>query len=469
MRVFATGINYSTGGPLVPPLDEKEFVATIVDSLERNADEVKRVRAEATAGATYRGELEREREPDLGDPREVGWTFLVNENDPQRDELVEALRPLAKKRGMADPGKPLLFAGEPELEWQDWLDVNYSPLLTENPPYYILVVGDPQQVPFRFQAFLDASAAVGRVAFDSVDDLSTYAEKLVRLEKAADPSAGRDLVFFAPDAGEDDPTFYSRRYLAEPLVARARERHGFDPTFIAAEDATKERLAETLRATNPALVYTASHGIGAPDEPLETQRRVNGEICCQESSSGEAGYFTADDVPLDEPFLEGSVFFQFACFGYGTPAESDYMHWLQEPTLNAELDFVAALPKRLLAHPRGPIGFVGHVDTAWLHGFDDPNNPLIVERFHPRLEPFAGAVDSLLTVRPLGLALERMNKRYAVGSNLLANLLDQMQRRGLALDDDLRGRIADIFIYRSDAQNYHIYGDPAATPRIPSE
>ena len=56
------------------------------------------------------------------------------------------------------------------------------------------------------------------------------------------------------------------------------------------------------------------------------------------------------------------------------------MHWLQEPTLNSERDFVAALPKRLLAHPRGPIAFVGHVDTAWFHGFDDPNNPLTVER-----------------------------------------------------------------------------------------
>ncbi len=36
-----------------------------------------------------------------------------------------------------------------------------------------------------------------------------------------------------------------------------------------------------------------------------------------------------------------------------------------------EHDFVAALPKRLLAHPRGPIAYAGHRDTAWRHGFAD--------------------------------------------------------------------------------------------------
>ncbi|MGZ9190290.1 MAG: hypothetical protein ACXW39_09570, partial [Nitrospira sp.] len=30
-------------------------------------------------------------------------------------------------------------------------------------------------------------------------------------------------------------------------------------------------------------------------------------------------------IPANEPFLEGAVFFQFACYGYGTPAQSDYM------------------------------------------------------------------------------------------------------------------------------------------------
>lgn len=449
-------------------MDEEAFVGAIVDSLEQNAAEVSRVKSETTTRATYRSEIEREREPDLGDPREVGWTFLVNEHDPLRDELLEALRPLAEHRGMSDPAQPLLFGGEDELEWQDWLDANYSPFLTEKLPYYVLIAGDPQQVPLRFQALLDAGAAVGRVAFDSVDDLRAYVEKVVRLEQAASPAASRDVLFFAPDGGEEDATYFSRRYLAQPLFERVRDRHRFEPVLLAGDDATKDRLETALRESMPTLVFTASHGAGAPDEPLETQLAVNGAILCQETAAGEAGYFMGEDVPLDVPFLEGSVFFQFACFGYGTPAESDYMHWLQGETLNTEFDFVAALPKRLLAHPRGPIAFVGHVDMAWLHGFDDPDNPLLLERSHRRLDPFARAVDSFLQARPLGLALERMNKRYADGSTLLANVLDKMQRTGLSLNEDLVAKIADIFIYRNDAQNYHVFGDPAAAPRIPA-
>jgi hypothetical protein len=468
MKFLATGIDYSTRELLVPPIEEEKFVEAVTESLERNKDELARARAAATTGVTYRDEIERQREPDLGNPLEAGWTILVNEADPNGDVLLEALRPLAEKRGMRDPASPLLFRGEPQLEWQSWLDLNYSPFLTEDLPYYVLIAGDPDQVPFHFQAFLDSVAAVGRVAFDSVDHLQHYVEKLIRLEEADDPAAEHEIAFFAPDAGEDDPTYFSRRYLAEPLIARVRERHGFEPRAMVAADATKERLQETVLTTRAALVYTASHGVGAQNEPLETQVRVNGAIVCQPSDAGDSDLFTADDIPLGDPVLEGSVFFQFACFGYGTPAESDYMHWLGAPELNSDRDFVAALPKRLLAHPRGPIAFVGHVDTAWLHGFDDPENPYVIERAHPRLMPFAKAVDSLLETRPLGLALEWMNRRYATGSAVLSSALDRMRRPGGSFDQEMRAGIADAFIFRSDAQNYHVFGDPAARLRIPA-
>ena len=129
------------------------------------------------------------------------------------------------------------------------------------------------------------------------------------------------------------------------------------------------------------------------------QRRVNGAICCQATDGDWLS--TPDNVPDDDtPFLEGAVFFQFACYGYGTPDKSDFMHWLGQPALNAEADFVAALPKRLLAHPRGPIAYIGHVDTAWLHGFDDPDSPLILDAYHERLRPFITALNVLFTVQP---------------------------------------------------------------------
>jgi hypothetical protein len=73
----------------------------------------------------------------------------------------------------------------------------------------------------------------------------------------------------------------------------------------------------------------------------------------------------AEDVAVDRPFFEGSIFFQFACFGYGTPAESDFNHWTQGDVLiNAPEDFIAALSKRLVSHPSGPLAVVAHLDLA---------------------------------------------------------------------------------------------------------
>jgi len=314
---------------------------------------------------------------------------------------------------------------------------------------------------------LQSVAAVGRVAFDSVADLRAYVEKVIRLEDAADPTVDADILVFAPDGGPRDATSFSRRYMAEPLADHAATHSGYRVNRLIAEQATKGALAEFAATKRPALVYMASHGVGATDEPLEVQRRINGAICCQQDGAEWTDtLFSADDVPAGTGCLEGSVVFQFACYGYGTPAESDYGHWLGDAVLNAEADFVAALPKRLLAHPEGPIAYIGHVDTAWLHGFDDPDAPYLLERWHPRMAPFVRAVDSLLETQPVGRALATMSERYDVLNAILTNVADQA-RRGTPPAPGYETRLATTFITRSDAQNYHMMGDPAVRLRVP--
>jgi hypothetical protein len=177
----------------------------------------------------------------------------------------------------------------------------------------------------------------------------------------------------------------------------------------------------------------------------------------------------AEDVPLDQPFLEGAVFFQFACFGYGTPAESDYAHWRTGvPRRYTETDFMAALPKRLLAHPRGPIAFIGHLDTAFLHGFADVEDPHILDRWHTRIAPFVEAVEYLLGAQPSGLSMRSMSNRYSVCNALITNTYDRQRRGRLTWNAALEARFLDNWITRSDAQNYMVFGDPAARPRIPA-
>jgi hypothetical protein len=469
MKIMGLGLDLA-GNPLFKPMDEDLVAKTLANALERNAGIVESLTRTTAEAVSFRGEIKRTT-PDPGDPLVAGWSFLVNSSDPSRSEIATILEPLAKHRGMADPKEPLLYNGESSDEWFDWLHDSYYALELEGKhvPQYILIVGGPDQVPFHFQSILDSVANVGRVDFDKLDDLKNYVEKLIRVETSIEPLVTREAIMFAPDGGLSDPTYFSRQYMIKPLAEHIRDELGFKIHTIVEDNATKANLLNSLRAKKPALVYTASHGLGAMGESADIQRRYNGAICCQHTGNLTFdALFSADDVPLDQPFLEGAVFFQFACFGYGTPAQSDYAHWLTGvPEQYADADFVAALPKKLLAHSRGPIAFIGHLDTAFLHGFVDVETPHILDRWHTRIAPFVNAVNQLLRVQPSGLAMHDMNTRYAVCNALITSTNDRLRRGKLKWNAQLEARFLDIWITRSDAQNYLIFGDPAARLRIP--
>jgi len=466
MKVMALGLNYSTRKLLVDPVDGDKFAQTLLQSLGKNVDEVRSLSRSTTRGTTFRGSQEVERKVvDLGNPLSVGWTFLVSDKDPRKDEIIRAMRPLAERRGMKDPEKPLVLNVTDVDDWLDWLQDNYFSPDVEQQPHYVLIVGDPQHVPFRFQSILATAGAVGRLDFDSITDIEAYVAKVIRLETAKKTVVKNEALFFATDDGVQDPTYFSRRFMAEPL-AKARQNQKLNTTTLFGDDATKSQLLEALSKTKPALVYTASHGLGAPDQPFETQKKINGAICCRQTDDDYL--LTAADIPTDQPFLEGAVVFQFACYSYGTPAESDYEHWLGQPELNTTSDFVAALPKTLLAHSQGPIAFVGHVDVAWLHIYEDPEFTGMYDVWNPRIEPFKKAVEALLGVQPPGQAMAPMSTRYDLYNAFLTNAYDRMQR-GKPMPEDFPKRLVNQFITRSDAQNYMVLGDPAACLRIPKK
>lgn len=470
MKILAFGV-HADGTPLFQPADETAVAESLLAALQQEMAGVRTQGARVTRGGKKRGEVKR-RVVDVGDPHEVGWSFLVAANDPQRTDVERILRPLALHRGMPQTTPPLVFSAEREGEWGDWLQDAYYGLALEGKPVprYVLMVGEPAHLPFRLQALLGTVASVGRVSFERLDDLERYVQKLIRLETGPEPVVERQVLLFGPD--EDittDPTYYSRRHMIEPLAARVRDDLHFDVTSLVGADATKPGLESMLRGARPALVYTASHGLAPTLTDDSARRRYTGAIqCSTDGGSTLKALFSAEDVPDDEAFLEGSVFFQFACFGYGTPAESDYNHWVRGvPKQFAEADYLAALPRRLLAHPRGPIAYIGHLDMAFLHGFADPNEPPTADRWTARIQPYLQAVDRLLGVQPSGLALEGMSKRLNVANQLLMIYYDRQRRGTLDVTADSNRRLVDHWIFRSDAQNYMVFGDPAARLRIP--
>ena len=204
------------------------------------------------------------------------------------------------------------------------------------------------------------------------------------------------------DGGSPGKARFEDATISDPC----RDRRGRDEGKVSRRGAAKKTRAR--------LDCDAWHGRTerASGNPETRQRR---DLLGHETEDAREDWLiTAEDVDGEQPFLEGSVVFQFACFGYGTPAESDFRHWLDGAGLNSSAGFVAALPKKLLSHPRGPIAFIGHVDTAWLHGFDDPESPYQNNLWSTPITPYKKAIEVLLGCQPVALAISDLNKRIRV-------------------------------------------------------
>jgi hypothetical protein len=230
------------------------------------------------------------------------------------------------------------------------------------------------------------------------------------------------------------------------------------------KDAKKANLLEVLTSKEtapPAMLFTASHGMGWPSEDQEKQRTIQGALLCQDwlgfGSVKPDHYLTGAEIP-DDARVHGLVAFMFACFGLGTPQFDNFLKDRSRgPLPIAGEPFIAALPQRLLSHPQGSaLAVLGHVERAWGYSI------VPQEKTGPQLTPFRNCIGRILAGEPVGHATKDFSEKYAVLSAELANILDETQPR--ELPSDLK--LAWTWIERNDAQNYIMLGDPAVQIRV---
>ena len=335
-------------------------------------------------------------------------------------------------------------------------------------PYYLLIVGSPEQIPFSFQYQLDVQYAVGRIWFESLEEYAQYARSVVAAETRA-VRVRRRAVFFGVRNAHDQATSLSASELVEPLAQRlpqmlADERlPSWDVARIIGDEARKGRLRSLLGgADTPALLFTASHGMGFPNGDPR-QLRHQGALLCQDWPGPRNWnreippefYFAADDVP-PEANLQGLIAFHFACYGAGTPRRDDFSHLSgRTPNEIAPYPFVAHLPRRLLGHPcGGALAVVGHVERAWGYSFHG-------NRVGPQTQTFEAALYQVMAGLPLGSAIEYFNGRYAALASELTTEIEEI-RFGKQPDN---GYLAGTWTAHNDARSYVILGDPAV--RLP--
>ena len=364
-------------------------------------------------------------------------------------EGVEALRPGESKMDF------LVRHGVPPAD----------PANPEKMPYYLLLVGDPEQISYRFQSQLDVQYAVGRIHFETLQEYANYAASVVAAETGK-VTLPKKASFFSVMNADDRATTLSNDMLMQPLLTQMQpELQDWSISGHMKEAATKAQLTQLLGGDEtPALLFTASHGV-----PFQvgSARQIphQGALLCQDWPGPQAWrgrgaipqdhYFAGDDISSDANLL-GMMAFFFACYGGGTPQHDDF----PKPgtsTLNqiAAKPFISRLPMQMLSQEKGgALAVIGHVERAWGASFTWGRN---IEQ----TDVFRSTLTHLMEGKPVGSALEYFNSRYATWATELSTTLRDVDF-GLQVEPV---NISSMWTAHNDARGYAIIGDPAV--RLP--
>jgi energy-coupling factor transporter ATP-binding protein EcfA2 len=401
------------------------------------------------------------------DPRDLtkaGWGVIFAAEDERAPAIREALSELlehrqaqAGERYREYTGPNAYRSGESKSKFLARHGKGPGPADPERVPYYLLLVGDPETIPFEFQYQLDVQYAVGRIHFDTLEEYARYARSVVESETGG-VSLPRRVTFFGPQNPDDRASEIGLTHLIQPLAEwLASEQPDWEVQRVLADLATKARLSQLLGgAETPAFLFTASHGMAFPrGDPR--QLSYQGALVCQDwpgprlwpKALPQDFYFAADDVGAHAQLL-GLIAFFFAEYGAGTPRMEDFAHQSRrEPEAIAPHAFVARLPQRLLGHPQGgALAVIAHVERAWTSSFAPPHGGLAV---------FESTLGRLMNGHPVGSALEYFDERYAE-LHAIWDVEQDDVRYGKAVD---RYELAALQTAVIDARNWIILGDSA--------
>ena len=335
-------------------------------------------------------------------------------------------------------------------------------------PYYLLWVGSPKKLPFEITHEIDSDYCVGLLELETPDEYARYAESVVAYETAAGVATAREVVFFGTRHPFDDATTLSADWLVGPLAdgtasdPAVAAQLGFRQRKLVGATATRQALLQELEGAAQPTVRSlhglARHGVAqwrsapagdARRAALPGFSRVRLRRCRHISSP----------APMC-PTLRASMGSSRSILPAMAAARRDHDLYAfdlgQDVPIIAPDPFVAALPRRLLAHPNGgALACIAHVERAW-------GSSITGVASSPQIRAFQRALATLLAGKPAGLAVQEFNDLSATLSEILARLLGEVARKH-AVDD---AELVSTWMARNDAGGFVLIGDPAVRLRV---
>ncbi len=181
-KIYFNGIDGTNGHYLIPPMDYSELVRFIksepIDSgLTIWLKRVWRKLSQPHLGLPF--------DVEPSDVRQAGWGVIFHSDEERA--VKDALVPLIEHRRheIRDDRKVKVLEYHDDEDLFAWLARHGLGSGTLDPtkvPYYLLLVGDPQRIPFSFGHLLDMEYAVGRLHFDNSSKYAHYVASLINYE-----------------------------------------------------------------------------------------------------------------------------------------------------------------------------------------------------------------------------------------------------------------------------------------------
>jgi hypothetical protein len=410
---------------------------------------------------------------------EVGWAIIFpGRSDPAIYRSLEPLLELRQRQASQRSERSFrVFSGElgyrrgeTKSTFLSRFGVSPGEVQPDALPYYLLLVGSPQEIPYTFQQHLGVQYAVGRIHLEGPEAYHTYARAVVESETKSTIEQPPAVAVFAPTFPNDPYTAQLRVSLVEPLLALLQDRGRCDAALN--EDATKGRLLAFLaREDGPPLLFVATHAVLAAEGNVLRWSMHGAPLCIGWPGPGSGqpvdhgSVLTAADLStlLTAPGSgfkprgsHGRVVVLWFSFSAGVHVSAASR---RRRTVGPSdgVSTVSPLAHQLLTNESsGTLAFIGLIDRLWGHSFAASGT---LTR-----DVLLRTLSGLLLGDRVGHAAQACTEAYAQASTILVDALERL-RLGNTFEPAQLKDLGALWATTEDLRNLVVLGDPAV--RLP--